>query len=98
MGFVERAGAAARPNGMPDCNGMCRGGALRPPRVEEAPIEQHRGGVGRTHGVSLHYDAVLQVQGRAGKRQVANHGLCIAESGPPPDAPGAQILSATPSP
>ena len=55
-------------------------------------------GVGRTHGVSLHYDAVLQVQGRAGKRQVANHGLCIAESGPPPDAPGAQILSATPSP
>ena len=55
-------------------------------------------GVGRTHGVSLHYDAVLQIQGRAGKRQVRNHDLCIAESGPPPDAPAAQILCSAPTP
>ena len=55
-------------------------------------------GVGRTHGVSLHYDAILQVQGRAGKRQVMNKDLCIAESGPPPDNPGAHILSTSPRP
>ena len=55
-------------------------------------------GVGRTHGVSLHYDAVLQIQGRAGRRQVKNHHLCIAESGPPPDAPGAQILCSAQAP
>jgi len=55
-------------------------------------------GVGRTHGVSLHYDSVLQIQGRANQRQVQNNGLCIALSGPPPDAPGAQILSADPAP
>jgi acetyl-CoA acetyltransferase len=51
-------------------------------------------GVGRTHGVSQHYDAVLQIQRRAGKRQVKNSDLCIAESGPPPDYPGAHILCA----
>ena len=55
-------------------------------------------GVGRTHGVSLHYDSILQIQGRAGLRQVPRNGLCVAESGPPPDGPGAQILSATPRP
>ncbi|MBF8266749.1 MAG: putative thiolase [Dehalococcoidia bacterium] len=55
-------------------------------------------GVGRTHGVSQHLDAVLQLQGRAGKRQVKNRDLCIAESGPPPDAPGAQILCSAPGP
>tara|TARA_B100000949_G_scaffold163388_1_gene144070 strand:- start:31 stop:753 length:723 start_codon:yes stop_codon:yes gene_type:complete len=49
-------------------------------------------GVGRTHGVSLHYDSILQIQGRAGQRQVRNKDICIAESGPPPDSPGAQIL------
>jgi acetyl-CoA acetyltransferase len=55
-------------------------------------------GVGRTHGVSLHYDSVLQIQGRAGPRQVKHRDLCIALSGPPPDAPGAQILCSTPTP
>ncbi len=49
-------------------------------------------GVVRTHGVSLHYDSILQIQGRAGERQVRNNDICIAESGPPPDSPGAQIL------
>ena len=55
-------------------------------------------GAGRTHGVSLHFDAVLQIQGRAGKRQVKNNDLCIAESGPPPDGPAAQILCSSPTP
>lgn len=55
-------------------------------------------GVGRTHGVSLHYDSILQIQGRAGRRQVERNDLCIAESGPPPDGPGAQILSSIPNP
>ena len=55
-------------------------------------------GVGRTHGVSQHFDAILQVQGRAGKRQVMNKDLCIAESGPPPDSPGAHILCTSPRP
>ena len=55
-------------------------------------------GVGRTHGVSQHLDAVLQLQGRAGKRQVKNNNLCIAESGPPNDSPGAHILCTSPSP
>jgi acetyl-CoA acetyltransferase len=55
-------------------------------------------GVGRTHGVSLHYDSVLQIRGRAGPRQVKHRDLCIALSGPPPDAPGAQILCSTPTP
>lgn len=55
-------------------------------------------GVGRTHGVSLHYDSVLQIQGRANRRQVRNNGLCIALSGPPPDAPGAQVLCSSPTP
>lgn len=55
-------------------------------------------GVGRTHGVSLHYDSVLQIQGRANRRQVKNNDLCVAESGPPPDAPSGQVLCSMPNP
>lgn len=53
-------------------------------------------GAGRTHGVSHHYDAILQIQGRAGPRQVKNSHLGLVETGPPPAA-GAHVLSRTPS-
>lgn len=39
-------------------------------------------GVGRTHGSALHLDAILQIQGRANKRQIKDHDLCVVETGP----------------
>ena len=81
--------------------GICENGQTLPWMTNEnisihgkLPLNTAGGsnGVGRTHGVSLHYDSILQIQGRAGQRQVRNKDICIAESGPPPDSPGAQIL------
>ncbi len=50
---------------------------------------------GRTHGVSHLYDAVVQIRGEAGPRQVKKHELGLVETGPPPNG-HAQVLSRSP--
>ena len=70
--------------------GLCdRGGAGAFVRAETTapggslPVNTHGGllAEGYLHGMNTVAEAVLQVQGRGGTRQVAAHDVCVATSG-----------------
>jgi acetyl-CoA acetyltransferase len=50
-------------------------------------------GMGRLHGTPQVIEAVLQIQGRAGARQIANPGVALVQTGGPAYVCGALVLS-----
>ena len=71
LGLCERGGAAA----------FVRSGATRPGGA--LPVNTNGGllAEGYLHGMNTVAEAVLQVQGRGGRRQVARHEVCAVTSG-----------------
>jgi acetyl-CoA acetyltransferase len=71
LGLCERGSAGA----------FVRAGSTSP--AGSLPVNTHGGllAEGYLHGMNTVTEAVLQVQGRGGTRQVANHDVCVATSG-----------------
>ncbi len=71
LGLCERGTAGA----------FVRAGSTSP--AGSLPVNTHGGllAEGYLHGMNTVTEAVLQVQGRGGTRQVANHDVCVATSG-----------------
>jgi acetyl-CoA acetyltransferase len=71
LGLCERGGAGA----------LVRAGSTSP--AGSLPVNTHGGllAEGYLHGMNTVTEAVLQVQGRGGTRQVGEHDVCVATSG-----------------